>query len=194
MTINFIQLGANVGNSYSDVLWLIVRERGWNGIFVEPMPGAFEKLKQNYADLTDSYFENLAIMDYTGEVIIKYNPSDITKEAPYQQASVADGWAPNTASLNIPCITLDDLVDKYNMRDVEFDMLQIDCEKYDGKILMATDFTNILPKIIRYEKVHIDPRPVNEHLARFNYVVKKDPYNDLCPGEDNFDEYLERMN
>ena len=46
--IDFIQLGANVGKSYSDIMWWLVPEMEWSGIFVEPNPDAYEKLIECY--------------------------------------------------------------------------------------------------------------------------------------------------
>lgn len=192
--INFIQIGANVGNTPSDIIWKIVREKQWNGIFIEPLPGPFEELKKNYSDLKDCKFENIAIYNYNGIIEIYHEPDGDT-----QIASLIKGFSEkrNTLKTKVICLTLETLIDKYNLLDIKFDFLQIDAEKSDSTILLSTDFTRIKPKYIRFEHCHIssdDRWDVLVHLSKFGYKEIHDFYNDLRPTEENnIDTLLERQ-
>ena len=55
--IDFIQIGANLGNNPYDIIWRLVRERNWSGVLVEPLPHIFQQLKENYADVPNLHFE-----------------------------------------------------------------------------------------------------------------------------------------
>ena len=53
----------------------------------------------------------------------------------------------------VQCITLDTLLDQYDMSQVDF--LQIDVESFDYDILKLIDFDRIRPKFIRHEHRHL---------------------------------------
>jgi len=178
--IDFIQIGANIGNTASDPLWPIVRERGWKGIFVEPIAQSFEQLVENYKDVDGCFFENVAIHAYDGEVTM-YNSSEGHDHR--QQASVVRGYFPkvNNQEVQVKCITLASLIEKYDLLGKEFEILQLDVERSEQTILLNTDFTDILPRVIRFEHIHIrrgdkDQSIVN-HLAKFGYERVSDEYD-----------------
>lgn len=55
----FIDIGANDGKTLSNTRLLV--ENGWSGVFVEPSPTAFQKLKENYPNQTGLYFYPFAL-------------------------------------------------------------------------------------------------------------------------------------
>ncbi len=181
--IDFIQIGANIGNTPQDILWPIIRERGWKGIFVEPFPESFKQLKINYSDLQGSYFENCAIFNVDGEIALYYEPIAGTREI----ASVIELHSiRNMRKMIVPCMTLETLITKYKLLDVPFELLQIDAERADGTILRSVDFTHILPKYIRFEHIHLSWQRSNlqahlnqvlEHLSQFGYKKIPDQYD-----------------
>ena len=197
--IDFIQIGANVGNNKYDIIWTLCREKKWGGILVEPIPLAFDILKKNYADVSGLFFENAAIMPYDGATTMYYSP---TFENECQQAStVYNHFDLNTKSSEFPCITLEALIRKYNLLDKEFELLQIDAEGQDDTILIGTDFSRILPKYIRYERINdaslnfdgsltkpdFRNKRVLKHLESFGYQQIPDIYNDIHPEEGEID-------
>lgn len=186
--INFIQIGANVGNTPQDIIWPIVRKNNWSGIFIEPIPQAFTKLKENYSDLQNCYFENLAISTYDGITDIYYEPEWCNQDViggDTQIASILYEHSPtrNICKIQVPCVRFETLIKKYNLLDTSFELLQIDAEGYDAFILMDTDFTHILPKYIRFEAVHlrhgISRENILDHLANFGYKQIEDMYKDV---------------
>ena len=64
-----LQVGANDGVS-GDPLYSTIRENAWVGLFVEPVPSVFERLRENYADQPGLAFENAAIAEADGEATI----------------------------------------------------------------------------------------------------------------------------
>jgi len=179
MKLDFIQIGANIGNTDTDPLWPVVSEKKWKGIFVEPIKESFRQLKENYSSIDGCFFENIAILDYNGEVTIHTTESDAWHR---QQASVnPHHWGGrNSVSFVVPCTTLTQLVEKYNMFDTPFKILQIDAEGADYRILLNTDFSNIHPEFIRYEHCHMsstEKQSVQTHLNNFGYTEVPDEFD-----------------
>lgn len=176
--IDFIQVGSNIGNTPQDIIWNIVREKDWKGIFIEPVTASFNILKENYSDLVGSYFEQSAIGEKDGEITI-YSKSDGSGDR--QQAStIKQHWGNDFAEV-VPCLTLTSLVEKYGMSGKPFELLQIDAEGIDDLILLNTDFTKVLPEKIRFEIVHLrrynrSSEKVLNYLKTFGYEIIEDEY------------------
>ena len=183
--INFIQLGANRGKTDSDIMWWLVPEKGWNGIFVEPLPDAFEILKEHYTYLTDSFFEQIAVV---GNEKYKKHVAHSLKLTGKREIGINPKGRIGTASTvcniksngtDVPAMTLMELLEKYSLKGVEFDLLQIDVEGSDWDILTSTDFNVALPKIIRVETIHMSDnqkKSLRKHLGNFDYEEIEDPY------------------
>jgi len=179
--INFIQIGAHTGKSMTDIMWWLVPQNNWNGIFVEPVKTSFEKLKEHYSYLTDSIFEQVAIV--SGESrspdaqvkIMLHGKDDFVmsyiEEIDIKKIGIDDEY--------VYCMTLHDLVAKHNLNGVEFDLLVIDAERQDYQIAMTTDFTIVMPRAIRIETVHINKenrQKLDKYLESFGYEKVKDPW------------------
>lgn len=197
--MNFIQIGAFTGITQygEDIIWPIVRKNQWNGIFIEPIPSAFEKLVENYSDLTDSYFENVAIMNYDGEVDLFYEAHGDLRIA---STNPAHSPGRNMSKMTVPCMRLETLIDKYSLRNQSLELLQIDTEGRDSLILLDTDFSDILIKQIRFEHCHLGCKgnpsrdEVIKHLQKFGYVEVEDIYHNSLDGEKGIDTLMERKN
>ena len=216
--IDFIQIGANLGNNPYDIIWTLSREKKWSGLLVEPLPTVFEKLKENYSDVENLFFEQVAITSYNGFTPLYYSPEFVNEG---QQASVLpsmslqnsdsrshDGRrvAPvplNSAIMYVRCYKLESLVDAYEMTGKEFELLQIDAEGLDGAIIQCTDFNLARPKYIRYESCHLEhlsavhdylsPNDaVLQYLAQFGYKEIPDMYAHLFPQEGAIDTMVMR--
>lgn len=200
----FIQIGANVGNNPQDIIWPLVQKEGWKGILIEPLYTSFEKLKLNYSNIQDCYFENIAIADYDGEITLLYDA-----DGDSQVASVVNHHSPdfNQQSIKVPCLTLESLVKKYELLNTKFELLQIDAESYDHIILTSTDFKHILPKYIRFEYCHLSRdehhptddkrrddrlKVVLDYLAKFGYSQHDDIFKHSLYNEKNTDILVKR--
>jgi FkbM family methyltransferase len=195
--IDFIQIGAFTGNTEQkeDIIWPLVNNDGWRGILVEPLPQAFPILLENYKNIPGLFFENLAITDYNGTIDIHFWAGGDLRIASTFVAHCKDK---NTAIINVPCITLTSLIQKYNLFNTKFKLLQIDTEGLDGRILLTTDFTNIKVQHIRFEHCHLHMDDTNkvmviEHLSQFGYVEIKDIYDNHLTGEEGIDTLMENI-
>ena len=75
-TGTFIDIGANDGVTLSNTRALA--EIGFKGVFVEPSPKSFERLKKNYEGLKGFYFYNVALGDHNGNAILQESSSLLT--------------------------------------------------------------------------------------------------------------------
>lgn len=72
-TGNFIDLGANDGETFSNTRALALR--GWKGVLVEPSPKAFDKLKALYDGHKGFYLYPVALGDHNGKIILQESGS-----------------------------------------------------------------------------------------------------------------------
>jgi FkbM family methyltransferase len=71
----FCSLGESDGETYSNVRALALK--GWRGILVEPVPKAFEKMKELYKGYRGFYLKNYAITDFNGTKIFNVNKKGV---------------------------------------------------------------------------------------------------------------------
>jgi FkbM family methyltransferase len=161
----FLEIGANDGVT-NDPIYPLVKRFGWTGIVVEPLPGPYEELRKNYARFPQVHLANVAIGDFDGEKTL-YKLREY--EGQYAQASQLSSFdrqivanrtefvrnAPNEIEeMSVPCLTIESLLQKFPVGAI--DILIIDAEGYDAKILRMIDFSRMHPAIIQYEHASMD--------------------------------------
>jgi len=141
--LSFVQIGANDGVDF-------VRERvltfGWRGVFVEPIPHIFKRLKETYRGVGGLAFENVAIAESAGT-------KDFHVCDGHEVCSGLEIVHPKVSrhpfhTIRVKCITISQLFERYGIE--RLDVLVIDTEGYDGKIIKSMDF-NVRPKVLIYE-------------------------------------------
>lgn len=199
MFYNIVQIGAYVGND--DVYKIIINEPSVNALLIEPVPWYFDKLKQNYSNISNPSritFDNTVIHTYDGECQFH-----CMKEVEYEFNYNTDkNWGPEISgvnlqlikqheqylnnqqfqyeTLNLKCITSLSLINKYNITDIEF--LKIDAEGLDYDLITNWPFDKVKPKYIKFEHCHLDGhvnsnesyRSLDMFLSNRNYVFLKD--------------------
>lgn len=173
-----IQIGANDGVRF-DSLNKEIKKHVPKVILVEPIKSNFEELKINYDKQDNIFFENSAIsvddeINYLYKVkesalnkydehiigLTSFNKSHLIKHGVKKRDIVIEKISP---------ISITNLLNKYKIS--QFDLLFIDAEGYDGKIL--NDFLNnckIRPFII-FEYVHVEHSILQKVLT--NLAEKK---------------------
>lgn len=168
-SIQVIQIGSNDGISGDPLHRLVKKNKLWNVLFVEPVPQMFELLKKNYRSSHRFRFENSAINE-TGRNQIFYGIGDEAYESipelskDYKQIgsfSRDHVQKLSTKSLEkyiveseVSCITFNDLLKKYEIKTIQ--LLQIDAEGYDWKILSQLKLNEYTPTLILFECVNLE--------------------------------------
>lgn len=179
--LEFIQVGANDG-SFGDPLRKYVLKFPWHGVLVEPQPDVFVRLCANYAEVGDRLiFENAAIASGVSEIAM-YRVGAAGSAAAYSES--VSSMDPKVAArqlkvrksqlerILVPCTTLDRLVEKHGIKKI--DILQIDAEGQDCKVLTTLDLSRHTPLIVQFEHGHLPFREVDaavQYLARHGYRV-----------------------
>ena len=179
-------IGAMDGVSFDETRGYI-SAYNWSGIFVEPIPAQFERLKLLYNN-TKSICENAAISDYNGSI----NMLTIDQKAiddgqihscfggmsaiyPPKNGLASAGDAEVVKKygklVEVPCITPETLFTKHNISKI--DIISIDTEGHDLIVLKNIDIKKYNPKVIRIEYINLseeDQKTAIEYLENNNYI------------------------
>lgn len=190
--VRFVQVGAMDGVSFDDFHGY-VRMYGWAGLLVEPMPWHFERLRAAYAcldpDGTRYRFERAAIAEADGTLrMLAIDPAAVDDGRvaacfggmsaiwPPRNGLASEGDAAVVAqwgrAIDVPSLSLATLLTRHDVRRI--DVLCIDAEGWDFRILRQLDVSRWRPLVIRCEWVNLDAdeqRQVLEWLHERDYVT-----------------------
>jgi FkbM family methyltransferase len=190
--VNFVQIGTNDGLRWDPVRRFIIRD-DWNGVLVEPLPPVFELLKKNYAHVTNRklVFANVAVSSDDSESFKFWSFSksfcdslSIEDRLYYLRKSSTDrrlveanlkGFDDIQTMIEcytVPALSVNTLLDKYWDGD-PIDLIFIDAEGHDDRIIRAIDFARIQPAAILYESHNLRERKqgIQEYLQSRGYTV-----------------------
>jgi FkbM family methyltransferase len=162
----FIQVGANDGLQ-ADLIHHFVRRYGWRGIAVEPVPQFFDALVKNYAGADGLIFENKAVAEQEGWLpIYRLRESEHLPEWHRGLASFDRNTILSHAT-EIPDIEsyiVEEMVEAVPVRTLlarhdvsRIDLVLIDTEGYDYKVLKQFDLVKYRPALVIYENKHLSP-------------------------------------
>ncbi len=186
--ITFVQVGANNGR---DSLSVLIKEFGWSGLLVEPHPGVFPRLLENYKGHPNLIFENVAIDPDRDSVklnFIKKPKRDKTWKSSTRWSTVRTDRILGRkgkevfGSINCKAHTLDVLLRKHGIE--KLDWLMIDVEGHDYQVLRSIDLDKYHPGVIIYEEAHLskeESAQAKDLLASHSYTVyRMDHMNQLA--------------
>lgn len=165
----FVQVGSNDGVHGDPLHELIRLHSHWRGVFVEPVPYLFERLKSHYAIRPTLHFENVAISGQEGTRPFYYVAPEakraLGEELPYWFEQLGsfdrshivkhlDGRLdPFILMATVPCRTLNAVIEKYAPSAV--DLVHIDTEGYDYEVLQTFDIAKHRPLAVLMEHAHL---------------------------------------
>ena len=180
----FVQVGSNDGLQGDPIHDLIINHKTWAGIFIEPVDFLFQRLEKNYGDADRFVFENVAIGNEKGTKRFFY-VSDKAKdelELPYWhdqlgsfdknhiRQSLGDQVSPYIIEEDIECLPLQEVLDRNQVTAI--DLIHIDTEGFDYKVLSQVDLGIYKPSVILFEHKHL----VGGELEKANSLLKKAGY------------------
>ncbi len=189
--LSIVQIGSNDGVMGDPLFRLINKNKKWKVLFVEPVPYLFEKLKHNYKISSRFIFENVAINDGACQVFysVKEDVNDKIPNLPIWIQGLGSFYKENiTKHLNgilksyivetkIKGITLKELFERNRIDSI--DLLHIDAEGYDWKVLSQLNLKKYSPTLILFEYNHLEEF---ERLEALMFL--KDNYNIFILGND----------
>jgi hypothetical protein len=175
--MNLLQIGTNVANDhFSEFVKTIGNDQIEKLILVEPQKSCNNKINLCYAGF-DFILENLVInLDESIKnetfFISKFNWLSSLKKEHIENHKTNE----KPIEVDIESITLNNLFDKHSI--ISLDILFIDCEGMDDKIIKSINFEKYDIKKIYYEHTHIDNESLIHFLTDKGYQVLKSDFND----------------
>lgn len=161
----FIEAGANDGITQSNTFYF-EKYRGWRGILVEGIPDLFEKCVANRTNsrvfncalVASSFTEPSVTMHYANLMsIVEGARGAAADDAGFIGEGLEIQALPASFSVQVPARTLSSILDECNVVDI--DLLSLDVEGYEGKVLGGLDLHRHRPKFIcveAWDRVEID--------------------------------------
>lgn len=187
-TVRFIQIGASDGLRNDPIREFVLRDR-WQGVFIEPLPGVFQLLKHNYRRQRGLTFLNAAISSEEGTLVFwTFDDSfldtlplelrmEYLRKASAERAHVTKflNGAPESVltQINVPCTTISKVVKNHLPQG--FDLLVIDAEGHEARIIESINFNEVRPKAIFFESHHIKAQMPHliERLDSAGYSIRE---------------------
>jgi FkbM family methyltransferase len=170
--LNFIEVGANDGRSGDPLNHYILRYP-WHGMLIEPQPDVFVQLCENYESVRDRLiFENVAIANGLSTITMYRGQGKDYPITSIHKRVIAQLAPHDVESLIVPCTTLDALIQKHGMSNV--DILQIDAEGHDYNVLKTLNLAATSPLIIQFEHGLLSSQEINgavRYLSSHGYRV-----------------------
>lgn len=188
---NFIQVGAYDGIS-TDPLHRYIERCAWRGVMIEPQPGPATQLRRLYKGNSKIVIYEAAIdRDCSTRTLYTVECDGLPK------------WAGGMASfdrnlilrqdylfpeidklireLQVKCISFEDVIGSLPGGD-GLDLLQIDAEGADGRILSLFPFDRLKPAIVHWEiknMTKIEQEAALDLLCMHNYLIARSGSEDM---------------
>jgi FkbM family methyltransferase len=193
----FVEIGAHDG-AFSDQLRSFILSRSWTGVMVEPVPYVFDRLRRNYESIDRVAIENAAISEADG-----VQPFYQLRQAPDPEREGLPSWYDAIGSLSketllshrdlipdidqrvtqieVPCMTFESLCRKHGLAKI--DILMVDTEGHDWKVLQGVDMNAHRPRLLIYEHQHLsdgDRADCRKYLERHGYDTHEEWWDTWC--------------
>jgi|GEM_PF-1202513 len=171
----FIQIGVNDGISH-DPLYPYLAETRWIGLMIEPNVKMMEVLQENHKETSSELtFVNKAIGEGIDPVLYltDYNTGFASFDKEHVIKHIGLDKANSIKTISVDLITFGELIHRYP-KFQQCDLLLIDTEGYDAKIIQSIDFDSFHADVIIFEKVHIvevELNSVTRLLEKKGYTI-----------------------
>lgn len=174
----YVDVGAHHPYRFSNTFLLY--KQGWNGINIDPMPGSkiiFDKKRARDINI------ECGVGDVESELIYyMFNESALNTFSLNEVAKKSTTKYFVTNQKKIKINRLDSILNKYLPAGIAVDLLSIDAEGFDEKILLSNDWKKYRPKVILVEILNrdldeIDDLGLVKLLRREGYSIVAKTFN-----------------
>jgi len=196
--LDVVQIGSNDGATNDPISELINGNTHWRAIFVEPVPYLFESLKRNKGNDKRFTFENVALNDGTAQTFysVQSAAKDYIPNLPawydqlgsFNRSNITNQLngvlEPFIVENTIAGITLTSLLEQNQVKSLE--LLHLDTEGYDWKILSNLDLTKHKPSVILFEHKLLSRRELRDstRFLKPAYKIFRLGIDTLCVRKD----------
>ena len=160
----FIDVGAYHYKNFSNTYYL-ESALGWSGIAVEPQ----QQFQADYVKYRPhTRFFPLFVSDFSNETARLYVDEKNTLVTSAHK-EFTQRFNPETKEIAAPTITLSELLDRERVKNI--DLLSIDVELHEPKVLAGFDIERFKPALVCIEAKPEVRKPILDYFARHGYVV-----------------------
>ena len=188
---NFIQVGAYDGIS-TDPLRRYIERCGWHGVMLEPQPGPAAQLRQLYKDnanivvleaAVDSRHMTRTLYAVEGDGLPKWagGMASFDRAQILKQDYLIPGIEKFMRELHVECLPFSEILE-VQPGAKQLDVLQIDAEGADGRILSWFPFDRIKPPIVHWEiknMTTLEQEAALDLLCSRGYLVSRSGGEDM---------------
>ena len=192
-----VKVGANDG-WMCDNLYDFVIKNDPKAVMIEPIPCYFEALKENFKDLKNMNYENVAVDTKEGTREMTYIPDqkfqneEVTFRLAHMPELLKEHWArglgsfykdknnlgcpelaKHTTTIDVTTKTSRSILEKYGVNEKTNLVFSTDCEGHDYEILRSFDFGAFTPILYICEIVHFTRYPLS-HPRRKEYINEEE--------------------
>lgn len=160
--LKFIQIGGNDG-ILADPIYSFIKkyQSSISGFILEPIPDLYEELVQNYKFAPTVTPINVGIHSSKKKMTIYRVRPELQRLLPKNVKGIAsfdvNHWSKSRQipssdymeGIEVDCVDINEFCRDKAVLDL--DLLLIDTEGYDFEIILALDFTEVSPRMIRFE-------------------------------------------
>jgi FkbM family methyltransferase len=188
----FVQIGANDGLTGDPLPGLLAGAGSqWRGVMVEPIGHLFTQLCDRYGSRPGLRLENAAVGEADGTITIhriRTEPGDplwleqlasLDRDVLQRNAGQFGHLPDRIVSEDVACVTVSTLLQRHQIQSL--DLLLIDTEGWDWRVLRQFDLARLKPKLILYEHQHLSPGEKSDahtFLGRHGYEWAETPEGD----------------
>lgn len=184
--VAFVQIGAYDGVAGDPVRPILLDSPGWRGVLVEPQPGPYARLIQNYAHQTDRLvFLNAAISTSRGErLLFRIEDADVERLALPEWAGEIASFDESHLTRHLPHANITQICVKTllfedvasNFPDGRVDAVIMDVEGHERPILENIEFDRHRVRFVLFEHKHMNVSEkslVADLLGRRGFALKE---------------------
>jgi FkbM family methyltransferase len=174
----FVDIGAHHPTRYSNTYYFY--RRGWRGINVDALPGTkklFQRMRSRDITIECGVGSQEGVLKYFAfnePALNTFSEEEARKKEhpPYHIIN----------TLQIPVVTLKQILDDYLPAKTPIDFLTIDAEGFDHEIVSSNDWNLYRPRVVLVELLNTDIRDLETHptaqvLNRHNYRIIAKTFN-----------------
>jgi len=194
---SFICIGAHTGYWIDDYVKKNLQKKI---LLVEPVKYNILELKKKYSHINNVYIENSAVSDEDKKINFYHIKEDSIVKLKKHWASGIGSFSKDhilshytkrfkvqeedIETKELECISFMNLAKKYSIKKV--DLLQIDVEGEEFKILSSIDYNQIFIKEIIFEKKHLDGSfKISDKFNKLKEILNKNDYKVTDLNEEN---------
>lgn len=173
----FVEIGAHDGVSFSNTYYF-EKHMGWTGICVEPIREMFDQLTVNRSCICENVCIDVKEGKKTfvrcfGYITEMYSGLEEYYDARHTLRidKEIEMYGGGKIVVEVDCTTISKLLERYNIRKI--DLLSVDIEGGEGRILNSIDFDQVEIKAILVEN-NFNEQAIRDFLLSKNYsLIKK---------------------